>query len=81
MPSKFPGAQQPSIKEYQMIYRHPQLPFKEPQIPSNRDHKSLNKGTLGGLGRDPKCELRHQLRGIGLSGLGVYQVGLGLAGA
>ena len=28
----------------------PQLPFKEPQIPSNRDHKALNRGTLGGLG-------------------------------
>ena len=24
----------------------PQLPFKEPQIPSNRDHKALNRGTL-----------------------------------
>ena len=30
----------------------PQLPFKEPQIPSNRDHKALNRGTLGGLGID-----------------------------
>ena len=29
----------------------PQLPFEEPQIPSNRDHKALNRGTLGGLGR------------------------------
>ena len=28
----------------------PQLPFKTPQIPSNRDHKALNRGTLGGLG-------------------------------
>ena len=28
----------------------PQLPFKRPQIPSNRDHKALNRGTLGGLG-------------------------------
>ena len=27
------------------------LPFKEPQIPSNRDHKALNRGTGGGLGR------------------------------
>ena len=28
----------------------PQLPFKRPQIPSNRDHKALNRGTLGGVG-------------------------------
>ena len=28
----------------------PQLPFKTPQIPSNRDHKALNRATLGGLG-------------------------------
>ena len=28
----------------------PQLPVKEPQIPSNRDHKALNRATLGGLG-------------------------------
>ena len=28
----------------------PQLPFKIPQIPSNRDHKALNSGTLGGVG-------------------------------
>ena len=28
----------------------PQLPCKEPQIPSNRDHKALNRGTLGGVG-------------------------------
>ena len=25
----------------------PQLPFKEPQIPSNRDQKALNRGPLG----------------------------------
>ena len=31
----------------------PQLPFKRPQIPSNRDHKGLNRGTLGGLGVYP----------------------------
>ena len=30
------------------MFQHP--PFKEPQIPSNRDHKALNRGTLGGLG-------------------------------
>ena len=28
----------------------PQLPFKTPQIPSNRGHKAINRGTLGGLG-------------------------------
>ena len=28
----------------------PQLLFKRPQIPSNRDHQALNRGTLGGLG-------------------------------
>ena len=28
----------------------PQLPFKRPQTTSNRDHKALNRGTLGGLG-------------------------------
>ena len=27
----------------------PQLPFKEPQIPSNRVYKALSSGTLGGL--------------------------------
>ena len=27
-----------------------QLPFKEPQVPSNRDHKALNSGTVGGVG-------------------------------
>ena len=27
----------------------PQLPFKIPQIPSNRDYKALNRVTLGGL--------------------------------
>ena len=28
----------------------PQLPCKTAQIPSNRDHKALDRGTLGGLG-------------------------------
>ena len=32
----------------------PQLPFKTPQIPSNRDHKALNRATLGGLGTGPQ---------------------------
>ena len=30
----------------------PQLPFKRPQILSNRDHKALNNGTLGVWVRD-----------------------------
>ena len=34
----------------------PQLPFKEPQIPSTRDDKALDRGTLGGLGTG----LRHE---------------------
>ena len=33
-----------------IIVRIPQLPVKTPQIPSNRDHKALYRGTLGGLG-------------------------------
>ena len=28
----------------------PQLPFKIPHIPTNGDHRALNRGTLGGLG-------------------------------
>ena len=28
----------------------PQVPFKAPQIPSNRDHQALKRGTLGGAG-------------------------------
>ena len=28
----------------------PRLAFKRPQIPSNRYHEALNRGTLGGLG-------------------------------
>ena len=34
----------------------PQLPFKTPQIPSNRDHKALDRGTLGGLGKNLNFE-------------------------
>ena len=29
----------------------PQLPFKRPQISSNGDHKALNRGTSGGVGK------------------------------
>ena len=28
--------------------QHPQLPHKRPHIPTNRDHKAINRGTLGG---------------------------------
>ena len=31
----------------------PRLAFKRPQIPSNRYHTALNRGTLGGLGLSP----------------------------
>ena len=40
-------------RRYIYIYVYastPQLPFKIPQIPSNRDYKALDRGTLGGLG-------------------------------
>ena len=30
----------------------PQISSKTHQIPSNRDHKALNRGTFGGLGGD-----------------------------
>ena len=33
----------------------PELPFKTPQIPSNRDHQALNKATLGGPGIGLMC--------------------------
>ena len=39
----------------------PQLPFKIPQIPSDRDYKAPNGGTLGGLGMNhphPKARSR-----------------------
>ena len=29
-------------------YQHPDLPFKTPQIPSNRDQKPLHRGTWQG---------------------------------
>ena len=28
--------------------QHPQLPFRRPQISSKREHKALNRSTLGG---------------------------------
>ena len=35
-------------------YQHlPKLPFQRSQIPSNRHHQALNRGTLGGVGRTP----------------------------
>ena len=36
---------------YTSVDQQPQLSFKEPQIPSNREHKALNRGTLGGQGK------------------------------
>ena len=42
------------------IARTPQLPFKRPQIPSNRDYMALNRATVGGLGiysNIPYCSL------------------------
>ena len=49
-----------SVEVHIIIYRYtstPQLPFKEPQIPSTRDHKAINRVTLGGLGIYRKKEL------------------------
>ena len=46
----------------------PQLPLKEPQIPSNRDHNALNRGTLGGLGRSVNIAAKGSL-GCYTSGL------------
>ena len=46
----------PSSKEQRLLSvgsktsAPPQLPFTIPHIPTNRDHKALNRGTLGGLG-------------------------------
>ena len=31
----------------QLPIKYLQLPFKTPKIPSNGDHKALNRGTLG----------------------------------
>ena len=53
------SVEEPSCTESVLWNRHwqnqttstPQLPFKTPQIPSNRSHKALNRDTLGGLGR------------------------------
>ena len=42
-----------SIASLQQLPAPPQLSFKRPQIPSNRDHMALNRATLGGLGPDP----------------------------
>ena len=44
-----------------VLYQHPQLPFKRPQIPSYRDHKALNRGTLGSQGTSQLfgCDCRH----------------------
>ena len=44
------GSPSLALKAY-MKTSTPQLPFQTPQMPSNRDHKALNRGTLGGLGK------------------------------
>ena len=51
--------------ESSLIPSTPQLPSKRPQIPSNRDHKALNKGTLGGFiaFRESMEMLRNQAQG------------------
>ena len=41
----------------------PQLLFKTPQLPFNRDHKALNRGTLGGLGSLVQNEVSMRLPG------------------
>ena len=55
----------------------PQLPFKTPQVPSNRDCKALNRGTLGGLGTFPYCGTVNPT-GVGLHH--VFKVRLRLTG-
>ena len=37
----------------------PQAHFKRPQIPSHRDHKALNRGTLGAPGKGPSISIVH----------------------
>ena len=44
----------------------PKLPFEIPHIPRNRDHKALNRGTLGGLGTCSCC-LKHSVTPQALS--------------
>ena len=39
-------------------FQHPQLHFKIPHTPTNRDHKALNRGTLGGLASRTRSENR-----------------------
>ena len=44
----------------------PPLPFKIPQIPSNRGHKALKKGTLGGVGQTAACGASHEMGQMGV---------------
>ena len=41
----------PDYSQTQPNTSTPQLPFKIPHIPTNRDQKTLKRATLGGLGR------------------------------
>ena len=57
----YPDRLQHKPEQARALIRHsqtspstPQLPFKTPQIPSNRDHKALNRRTLGGLGHQTR---------------------------
>ena len=47
----------------------PQLRFKTPHIPTNRDHEALDRGTLGGLGTDDcfgEALLEHRVLDLGV---------------
>ena len=41
-----------------LVASAPQIPFTAHQIPSNRDHKALNEGTLEGLGVEANLGLK-----------------------
>ena len=67
------------------IYRHtqrtqntstPNCLLRNPQIPSNRDHKALNRSTLGGVGNGP-FSLHFGMKATVLSTLEVRVGGLG----
>ena len=57
---EFPNIRGPDISIsilHSVLYTSiPQLPFKKPQIPFNRDHTALHRGTLGSLGKGPLQE-------------------------
>ena len=49
----------------------PQLPFTRPQMPSNGDHKALNRATLGGAGPYFRCWALRVVRAPSRSKLGM----------